>query len=235
MESGDVVVHVEVSDGVGLVRLDDGKANVLSHASLGQIEQALRDLRESVSALVIGGREGILSGGFDLKVMTAGPREARDLVIRGARLLLDLYTFPVPVVAACTGHAIAAGAMLLFVADERIGAEGEFRIGLNEVAAGMPMPRFGMELARDRLVPPEVPRAVCDARIYAPAEAVHAGFLDETAPPDRVWAVALERARELAGSLRQPAYRITKERLRGDRSDALKAELESDVGALTGT
>ncbi len=128
-------VTLQIDGGVAVVTIDDGKANALSHDVLGALETAFDDVEASdARALVLAGRPGRFSAGFDLSVMTAGPAQARDLLGRGARLGLRLYEFPVPVVFAVTGHALAMGGILLCCADVRIGADGPFKLGLPEVA-----------------------------------------------------------------------------------------------------
>ena len=128
--------------------------------------------------MVITGRQGKFSAGFDLATMTESTESMRELVTAGAQLLMRLYGFGLPTVAACNGHALAAGALVLLSCDRRIGAEGPAKIGLNEVAIGMALPIFAVELARDRLQPAQLTPALMAARIYDPAGAVDAGYLD---------------------------------------------------------
>ena len=144
-------VRYELRDGIAVITMDDGKANALSHEVIDALHACLDRAEREARAVLLTGREKRLSGGFDLTVMISSPEATRNLVTAGAELMLRLYTFPRPVVVACTGHALAAGAILLLVADARIGAAGEFKIGLNEVAIQMTLPIFAMELARDRL------------------------------------------------------------------------------------
>ncbi|MEO8602403.1 MAG: crotonase/enoyl-CoA hydratase family protein, partial [bacterium] len=142
------LVRYERRDSLALITLDDGKANALSPAVVAAANAAFdRAEAEAVSAVVLSGRAGRFSAGFDLSVMTAGLEALFSLVKSGAELALRLYLFPRPVVIACTGHALAAGAVLLCAADRRIGTAGEFKIGLNEVAIQLPLPVFALELA----------------------------------------------------------------------------------------
>ena len=140
-----------IEDGVAVLHFDDGKANVLSHAAIDAFEAALDRAADEARAVCIVGREGKLCAGFDLSVMTGEPDGARQLVSRGAALLMRLYLHPQPVVVAVTGHALAAGALLALTCDVRIGADVPAKIGLNETSIGMPLPQFAIELARDRL------------------------------------------------------------------------------------
>ena len=136
-----------------------------------------------------------------------------QMIRGGAELATRLYQFPLPVVAAVTGHALAMGAVLLLAIDERIAAEGEAKIGLNETAIGMTLPDFALILARERLAPTPLSRATANAEIYDPRGAVEAGYLDRVVPADQLAEETFARASALA-TLDATAHRITKQRLR---------------------
>lgn len=224
-------VGYELVDGVAVLTMDDGKANAISHAMLDQLGAALDRAEGEARSLVLAGRDGRFSAGFDLKVMTGSPEGTQGLVTAGARFLTRLYGFDRPTVAACTGHALAAGALLLLACDTRIGAEGPAKIGLNEVAIGMALPVFAVELARERLTPAELGAATMQARIYDPTTAVAAGYLDRVVPPDSVVAAAVDEASRL-GELRGGAYARTKAMLRGPAIDRILGTLEADMATL---
>ena len=226
-------VRYELRDSIAVVTLDDGKANALSHEVIEAVRASLDRAEREARAVLLTGREKRLSGGFDLGVMTSGPEAARRLVTAGAELMLRLYTFPRPVVVACSGHALAAGAILLLVADARIGAEGEFKIGLNEVAIQLTLPIFAMELARDRLSKRHFSAAVTQARIFDPITAKDAGYLDATVEPGALLDTALDSARRLA-ALPDPAFRDTKQRERAATVKLIRDTLADDMARLTG-
>ena len=165
-----------------VVTMDDGKANALSEPMIDALTSALSRAESEASAMVLCGRPDRFCGGFDIKVMMSGPEAATALTRRGAALLMKLYGAKVPLVIACTGHALAGGALVVLTGDLRIGAAGSFRIDLNEVSIGLPVPILAMALARDRLTPSELPRATLLSRIYDPEGAVLAGYLDEVLP-----------------------------------------------------
>jgi enoyl-CoA hydratase len=225
-------VSYELDGDVAVITVDDGKANALSHAVIDALGAALDRASNESKAVVLAGREGRFSAGFDLSVMKGGIDDVRALVTAGAELSLRVYTFEQPVVIACTGHALAAGAILLMSADVRIGAEGDFKIGLNEVAIGMPIPHFVSELARDRLSRRHLTNATALATIYDPARAVDAGFLDATAPPDQVIAAGRERAAALAETLSSPAFRATRTTVRGPVAEAIRGGLDADIASF---
>jgi enoyl-CoA hydratase len=223
-------VQLTTEGDVAVVSLDDGKANALSFDVLDGLDAALTEAEAGAKAVVINGREGKFSAGFDLKVMTGDADGARRMLGAGALLGLRIYTFPIPVVLGVTGHALAMGGILTTTADYRIGADGPFKLGLNEVAIGMPVPSFGVELCRDRLSPAWFTRCVQHARLCTPTEAVAAGFLDEVVAMDAVPDRTLAVAPELAETVHPGPFRMTRETIRGQRSVALKAGLEADLG-----
>ena len=216
---------------VAVVTLDDGKANVISTAVIDALHGHLDRLEsEGARALVLVGRPGRFSAGFDLSEMTAGVESMRALVVHGARWLMRLYGLGVPTVAACTGHALAAGALTLLSCDVRVGADVPAKIGLNEVAIGMALPKFAVELARERVPHHELGAATLGARIYDPAGAVAAGYVDRVVPEAELLGTALAEAERLAG-LRTGAYALTKLNLRqamiADQLATVQADLDS--------
>ncbi|MDX2166537.1 MAG: crotonase/enoyl-CoA hydratase family protein [Deltaproteobacteria bacterium] len=227
------LVRYEARDAVALLTLDDGKANAVSPAVIAALNAALdRAAREEAGAVVLAGRPGRFSAGFDLSVMTAGQDALFSLVKGGAELALRMFEFPRPVVIACTGHALAAGAVFLCSADVRLGAAGAFKIGLNEVAIQLPLPTFALELARARLTPRWLTRSVTQAHIFDPAAAVEAGFLDATTDAATVVDDAVAHAARLA-ALPDPAFRLTKQRERGALIAQIRATLDADIRTLT--
>jgi enoyl-CoA hydratase len=218
---------------IAVIAMDDGKANALSEPMIAALRQALERAENEAGAAVLVGRADRFCAGFDLKVMMSGPGPAIALLGHGSELLMRLYGAKLPLVIAVTGHALAGGALVVLTGDVRIGAAGAFRIGLNEVSIGMPLPLLGMELARARLRPTELGPATLQSKIYAPEGAMRAGYLDEVVPADQVLPRALEEARRLA-SLPKAAYVGTKKRQRGATIAFITSNLESDGADLLG-
>jgi enoyl-CoA hydratase len=225
------VLSYTLENNLALVQMDDGKANALSEAMIDALIFALTRAEKEASAIVLSGRPDRFCAGFDLKVMMSSPDAAKALLRRGADLLMKLYGSAVPLVIACTGHALAGGALVLLTGDVRVGASGAFRIGLNEVQIGMPVPVLAMELARDRLVPTELGRATLQAQIYAPDDAARAGYLDEVTAPGELLARAKAEAARL-GALSRPAFQATKQRLRGKTIAHVLGTLDDDMKSL---
>lgn len=221
-------VTFETGEECCTITFDDGQANAMSLEMLEAIDSALDRAEAEAQPLVLAGREGTFSGGFDLATLEAGGEAPLDMLQAGAELAERVLSFPSPVVVACTGHAVAMGLFLMLAGDERIGAAGEYTLQANEVEIGLTVPRFATELCRLRLTPAEFQRATSLAQPYAPAEADRAGILDEVVPPGEV----LDRARESAASfdrLDSDAHKATKQRVRADALERLRAGIEADV------
>jgi enoyl-CoA hydratase len=226
-------VRCTIDEGVAVVRIDDGKVNVISHRVLELLHAALDEATASASSVAIIGRDGKLSAGFDLSEMTAGPAQAGALVGAGGRFLMRVYGHPQPVVLGVTGHALAAGALLCLSCDTRIGGDGPAKIGLNETAIGMGLPHYAVELAEARLASAHLLRAAVQAEVYDPRGACEAGYLDRVVPAAEVEAVAVAEARRL-GELPGGAYRHTKLALHQAMIDRVLARLDDDMQTMTG-
>ena len=221
----------QLDEKIAVIQMDDGKANALSRPMIDGVIAALARAESEASAVVLAGRAERFCAGFDLRVMMSSPAAATELLQAGSELLLKLYGATIPLVIACTGHALAGGALVVLTGDYRIGTAGAYKLGLNEVAIGMPVPVLAMELARDRLLPTELVHATLHAKIYAPDEAALAGYLDVIVPADQTLARAKAEAARL-GAHSKPAFRATKARLRGKTIEYIRATMESDLRTL---
>ena len=216
-----------LEDGIGTIAMDDGKMNALSLDMFRQLSDALARAEADRAVIVLRGREGVFSAGFDLRTLRAGGPDAYAMVRAGFELAERMLAFPRPIVVACTGHAIAMGAFLLLSGDYCLGASGAFKVGANEVAIGITMPFFDVEICRQRLAPAHFHRAVINAEIYTPEDAVAAGFLDRVVPASALEDAARTVAGELA-RLDQTAHAATKLRARAGALDAIRAAIEAD-------
>ncbi|MBW2191269.1 MAG: crotonase/enoyl-CoA hydratase family protein [Deltaproteobacteria bacterium] len=223
------LVSYEHSEGISTITMDDGKVNAMSVTMMQEINAALDQAEEHGSVVILTGREGVFSAGFDLAVFKQGMEPLMEMLRVGARLTERLLSFPFPVVAACNGHGIAMGSFLLMSTDVRIGVDGPFRIGMNEVAIGMTLPYFAVEIARQRLTPAYFNRGAILAEMYSPKEAVDPGFLDRVVAADQLMVTARETAIALS-KLDMPAHAATKLRVRGTALEALRQAISSEFG-----
>ena len=225
-------VSYEQDGTVAILTMDDGKANAISHGLMDALEEALSRAERDASAIVLTGRVGRFSAGFDLREMMSGLDRARALVSRGGNLLMRLYELPLPLVIACSGHALAAGALIVLTGDLRIGVDGPFKLGLNEVSIGMPVPILAMELARDRLETRHLIPATLFATTVDPATAVTWGYLDQLATAEELRATAVREATRL-GARSRDAYAKTKLALRERTIRYVKETLAFDMERMT--
>lgn len=217
----------ELEGRVATIAMDDGKVNALSIAMLKEVHAALDQAERDGAVVVLTGREKFFSAGFDLEVFSERPGEIVEMLTLGARLSERILGFPTPVLVACSGHAIAAGTFAALAADLRIGVDGPFKIGLNEVKIGLTVPLYVVELARQRLAPRDFNRSLVTAAMYPPSEAVAAGFLDRVVAIEELRDVSLAAAEELAG-LDTAAHAATKLRVRDGALKALREAIEAE-------
>jgi enoyl-CoA hydratase len=213
---------------IATITMDDGKVNAFSIAMLHSIHSAFDRAVDDQAVVILTGREGIFSAGFDLKVFQGERSDVVEMLTLGATLAERILSFPTPVLVACTGHCYPAGAFLLLSADARIAADGPYRIGLNEVSIGLTIPWFAIELARHRLSPAHFDRTTVTATMYSPVDAVTAGFVDRVVPPGALREACLERASELA-ALDPRAHVGTKLRTREPVLRAVRAAIEREL------
>jgi enoyl-CoA hydratase/carnithine racemase len=219
------VVAYEQADGIATVRIDDGKVNALGLGVLDALHGAFDRAEDEGAAVLLTGRDGYFSAGFDLKVFATGGRDLVRMLELGATLMHRILAFRRPVVIAASGHAMAAGAFLLLAADVRVGAAGGYRIGLNETQIGLTLPWPVIEVARFRIDPSRRDEAVVAATVYDPDGAVAVGYLDRVVDAGALADEATRTAAALA-ALDARAYADNKQRLRGPAIDAVQAGIE---------
>jgi len=222
------LVTYRYEEPVASITMDDGKVNALSVDMLGALGAAFDRAEADDAAVVLAGRDGTFSAGFDLKVLTAFGPEAPRMMRAGFELALRMLSFPRPIVVACTGHAFAMGSFLLLSGDYRIGVQGaEHKIAANEVKIGLTMPHSALVILGQRLNRSNHDRVVNLSETFAPDTAVAAGFLDALVPADELLAAATHKAAELR-ELDMRAFAETKLRNRAATLDALRLAIETD-------
>ncbi len=221
------LISYHLEDGIATLTLCNGKVNAISPDVIAAFNAALDQAVLDKAIVIITGQPGILSGGYDLKVMTSGPQNAVALVTAGSTLAHRMLSHPYPIIVACPGHAIAKGAFILLSADYRIGIEGPFNIGLNEVLIGMTMHHAGIELARDRLRKSVFNRSVINGELFNPQDAVDAGFLDKVVPAEQLMSSALAVAQQMK-KMNMTAHKNTKLKVRKAMLETLAKAIELD-------
>ena len=221
---GTASVALQESDAVATIRIDDGKANAFNEDLLSALSDALDLAIEQDRAALIVGRKGFLSAGFDLSVMRSDAAARKSLVLAGLELALKIFEAPIPVVVCCTGHAIAAGTLLLLPADQVLVGDAPVKIGFNETTIGIELSPFVLELARYRLLPSAY-NQILQGTLYG-AEAAHlAGYVDDVVAPGELEPRCIEVANRMAG-LDPLSYRLTKAAMRSNTAVALRSALD---------
>lgn len=221
------LVSYELNEGTAMIAMDDGKVNALSIEMLASLNAALDQATSDGAVVVLTGRAGIFSAGFDLRVLRGGGPDVPLLLEQGFLLALRLLEHPAPVVVACSGHAVAMGSFLLLSGDYRIGVDGPYRLVANEVAIGLTMPQAAIEICRQRLSPAQLNRAVILAEVFSPEDAVPAGFLDRVVKASDLQEAVVTTASQFV-KLDMTAHAATKLRARAPTLKALRASIEAD-------
>lgn len=224
-------MNYETNGNIVTLTFDDGKANVVGHAFMDALDAALdRAEHDAAGAVILRGREGMFSAGFDLKEFEKGVADGVAMVQRGFKLLVRLYSFPRPLVAACTGHGVAMGAFLIMTCDYRIGTRGAFKITLPETAIGMDLPPVLMELTASRISKQHLSRVAIMSEVYSPDQSIEAGFLDETVDAGELAERSLAVAQKLA-QLPQQQYAKNKLAARSATLTVMRDNLTEMTGA----
>ncbi|MEL6858246.1 MAG: crotonase/enoyl-CoA hydratase family protein [Pseudomonadota bacterium] len=216
---------IEIKDEIAIITMDDGKANAINPPMLEALHACLDQAEKDAKVVIITGREGRFSGGFDLKLMMSLPgEEVKALVDGGGKLAHRLYSFPMPVIAACNGHGVAMGCFILLSCDVRIGTVGAFKIGANETQINMVLPIFASELVKARVADDYKTRSMVFGELFDPETAVKAGYLDSVVNADSLLATARAHAEAIL-PLSSPSLTGNKRLLRQETLATIAASL----------
>jgi enoyl-CoA hydratase len=215
---------------VHVITMDDGKVNAMSPDMLRDLHSAFDAAEEddTVKVVLLTSAARVFSAGFDMSVFAASPEGSLEMLQLGARMTEKILGFPKPVVTACSGHAYPMGAFLMLAADLRLGADGDYRIGMNEVAINMTLPRFAIEIARQRLTPAAFNTFLMTGEMLPPQEAAIAGFIDRVLPADGFADKALEAAIRLT-EINTGCHRASKQKARATALAALREAIDAEL------
>lgn len=223
------LVTYERDGGISRITFGDGKVNIMSVAMLTAIREALEQAERDKTIVILSSTGKHFSAGFDTKIIATGtPEDHYRMVRAGAELALRIFSFPMPVVAACHGNAFPMGAFLILASDYRIAADGNYKIGLNEVAIGITPPRFAVELARQRLTPAYLNRTAILGEMFEPDEACAAGFFDRVVLPGDLQNAATQAAEALS-KISFDCHALAKSRTRGAAIELIRQVIDEDI------
>ncbi len=227
---------------VGIIRMNDTKMNAFSFSMIARMGACLDEAeKDDTKAIVIAGNEKVFSAGFDLKVMRGGDPNLMWLMVNlGGELSYRMFMFPKPVVLACTGHALALGAIMLFAGDVRVGPMPEagrkpVKVGMNEVAIGMTLPDFAFRLARSRVPIRHQTTCLTLAKVCTPEESIEYGYIDILADkPGYAGTLekAVQQAQYLGSYLKQPAFQMQKSLERGPVATEGQAIVSKGISSM---
>jgi enoyl-CoA hydratase len=222
----DSLATLTQQDDISIITLDDGKANVFSEEMTQAINNCLDQVPTESGSLIITGRPGMFSAGFDLKVISSGDiPKIKKMSLSGFKLLSRIFSFPRPIVAACSGHGIALGTFLLCCCDYRLGVKGEFLLGANEMRTNMVIPTPILELIKFRVSPSHKYRSILGAEMYPLEKAIDAGLMDQVVDPEKLMETAMEKAKDLA-TMGHPSYTLTKALYIKDVADSIDSAIK---------
>lgn len=225
------LVSYHLEGGIATLTMDDGKRNALSTEMLTAIREAFDRARADGAAVILTGREGVFSAGFDLKLIRSGRLEALSMLKAGFEITPHILSHPRPVVAACNGHALAMGLFLLLSCDYRVGVRGPYKLGANEVAIGIPMPRTGVEMCRLRMTPSYFQRATILGEVFDPESSLAGGLVDRLVEEPELASTARSVAESLL-ALHAASHVETKLRVREVPLEALRRAARADLAEI---
>lgn len=223
------MIHRELDQEIGILRLDRPPMNALDLELLEEIDDALREAEaSSARALILTGTGPAFSAGADLfSVLEEGPEYVEPASRALPGVFSRLFQFPRPVVAALNGHAIAGGAILTWASDYRIAADADLRIGVTELAVGVPYPTWALEIVRFAVAPHVLQEVVYLARNYPPRAALEKGLIDEVVDTVAMMDRAVEVAERLA-RIPTETFSLTKRALRAPTVERVSAAAVRD-------
>jgi enoyl-CoA hydratase len=227
VDDGPVLI-TEDRDDVAVLRIEHGRVGALDVELLNALTEAVT---RSDRAVVITGSGSSFSAGVDLRrILDGGRPYTEELLASLSRTFRAVFDHPRPTVAALNGHAIAGGCVLALACDLRLMSEG--RIGLTELAVGVPFPTTALEIVRHALGS-RTGQVLLGTRIVDREQALASGMVDELTEPGELVPRAVALAAELAA--RSPeSYRLAKVALHRPANAAIEATARGDAAVLAG-
>jgi Delta3-Delta2-enoyl-CoA isomerase len=216
------------------LRLNRPPVNALSPELIAAILRAVQTApREAKRALVLSGSPGMFSAGLDVPALLKLDRPAMECVWHDFYALMNaLASSPIPIAVAITGHAPAGGTVLALFCDWRVGAEGDFKIGLSEVQVGLPLPPVILSALRRLVGARQAERLAVTGLLVSPGNAAMLGLVDEVVPAAQVVDRALEWCQDLL-ALPKAAMDLTRGQARADLVGEFARDIEHEVAEVS--
>lgn len=227
-------MQYSIEDRIARITLDDGKMNVMNWEFFSELNDCLdRAEADRAQVLIFTAKPGVFSAGLDLKLLpTLTIPEQFKFQKTFATIMLRIYLFPIPTIAAYCGHSIAGGAILSYACDRFLAADGPYKIQINEIANNMALPSWILLICRSSIPPRFWKEALLHAHIYTPREAFEKGIIDDLVPENGdVLAAANLYARDLF-RLSTSMYAVSKKFMRQKEADEVMAVFEKELMQL---
>jgi len=218
------------------LQLNRPPANALSPELVIALKEAVEQApHDGARALVLSGTSGRFSAGLDVPLLLTLDRPAVAALWRELYdLLRALALSQIPIAAAITGHAIAGGTVLPIFCDCRIAAQGDWKLGLNEVQVGLPLPPVIFSGLKRLVGAQQAERLAVGGLLISPSEAVRIGLVDEVVALDQVVSRAIEWSRSLL-ALPVDAMAATRRRARADLFELFAAPFDLELDLVNAT
>jgi enoyl-CoA hydratase/carnithine racemase len=216
------------------VRLNRPPANALSCELIVALREAVEAApQKGTRAIVLSGAPGRFSGGLDVPLLlTCGHAAIAVLWREFYALMKALAGSPIPIAAAITGHAPAGGTVLTLFCDWRVMADGDFKIGLNELQVGLPLPLVMMAALRRLVGARHAEHLAVAGLLISPSKALSVGLVDELAPHEQVIDRALHWCQTLL-ALPAEAMTATRREARTDLIEYFEQNVEPELQGAT--
>ena len=211
-----MTVIKQIDGNIATLQLNRPKVNAINEKMVEDLLQNLSEIKkdEKIQGIILTGNSGFFSAGLDvLELFPQSKEELTQFWVKFNQLLLELFSYPKLIFSAITGHSPAGGTVLSIMTDYRIMAEGNYKIGLNEVAVGLILPGAIGAVYQYILGTRNAEIFGLTGKLVNPEEALKVGLIDEIQPMEFV----LESTKSIMLQwLKLPSYQqgLTKLKLR---------------------
>ncbi len=223
-----------IENRIAQIKMDDGKANGIDFSFFEDINKGLdKALDKEAGVVLFTGRDGFFSAGLNLKfVMALNSDDFKKFNIEFAETMLRIFTFPIPTIAACTGHTIAGGAMLAFACDKRFIIKGDYKIQMNETLIGIPVPEWMLLISKFAIPGYLQTEALLHAKMYNPESAVENGIFNGFINDKEDICGSLKPVTDELLFINSDAYKVTKESMRNEKISFVMEKLQIQLSEM---
>jgi enoyl-CoA hydratase/carnithine racemase len=224
-------IHLIPKENYAIIQIDREKSNPMNYELVAELRIALKSIQEDndIKGAILNGKENFFSAGLDIpELFTYDEKQFEKFWLNFMDLVADLIAFDKPLVASITGHAPAGGCILAIGCDYRVMAEGNFKIGLNEIPVGIIVPRGIFDLYSFWIGRKRAYQYLMEGKLYSPEHAMEIGLIDEVCPKELVLVQAETQLKKYI-QYNENAWRQTKRQLRFDLLESMHSISDFDM------